>query len=338
MNGATVANSVIIDRLPGGGSAGLAYGSSVSVGYTNALGGSQGVIIGAGSGTTGIGGVALGYNTRATAYGVAIGRMARASANYAIQLGGDNATNNNTDANTFKVGNANGNFEIMSADGTIPEARLADTTNAQQGDVLTLDGNGNAVWAAGGGGGGSYTAGNGISIDANNEISVADPVIINKATYKTDGVSILGSPASGFGINIGNSSSASSGVAIGFNASSSNNGCSFGGSANSSGDRGISIGAGAYNTSDFAIAIGPSTSATAYGAISIGGWSANSTPGTMQVGLGSSIGNWVTVRLLDSDGTIPADRLASTTGLADGNYRLRLTMSNGTPTLSWVAE
>ena len=43
-------------------------------------------------------------------------------------------------------------------------------------------------------------------------------------------------------------------------------------------------------------------------------------------------------KLLDSDGTIPADRLASTTGLADGNYRLRLTMTNGVPTLSWVAE
>ena len=42
--------------------------------------------------------------------------------------------------------------------------------------------------------------------------------------------------------------------------------------------------------------------------------------------------------LFSADGTMPADRLASTTGLADGNYRLRLTMSNGTPTLSWVAE
>ena len=47
------------------------------------------------------------------------------------------------------------NYELLSADGTIPEARLADTTNAQQGDVLTLDSNGNAVWQAGGGGGGS---------------------------------------------------------------------------------------------------------------------------------------------------------------------------------------
>ena len=37
-------------------------------------------------------------------------------------------------------------------------------------------------------------------------------------------------------------------------------------------------------------------------------------------------------------GTISADRLASTTGLADGNYKLRLTMASGVPTLSWVAE
>ena len=42
--------------------------------------------------------------------------------------------------------------------------------------------------------------------------------------------------------------------------------------------------------------------------------------------------------IMSADGTIPADRLASTTGLADGNYRPRLTMAGGVPTLSWVAE
>lgn len=42
--------------------------------------------------------------------------------------------------------------------------------------------------------------------------------------------------------------------------------------------------------------------------------------------------------IMSADGTIPADRLASTSGLADGNYRLRLTMASGVPTLTWVAE
>jgi hypothetical protein len=61
-------------------------------------------------------------------------------------------------AGTFYIGlrnsiNEDGSvYEMLSHDGTIPEARLADTTNAQQGDVLTLDSTGNAVWQAGGGG------------------------------------------------------------------------------------------------------------------------------------------------------------------------------------------
>ena len=95
-------------------------------------------------------------------YGIAIGFNTAADANYAIQLGGigfNGTSLVNSDANTFKVGNANGNYELMSADGTIPEARLADMTNAAQGQVLTLDSNNNAVWATpGGGGGGSATA------------------------------------------------------------------------------------------------------------------------------------------------------------------------------------
>lgn len=57
------------------------------------------------------------------------------SANYAIQLGGTNqATHNNPDANTFKVGNNNGNFEMMDANGKIPADRLGtgfDATKTQ---------------------------------------------------------------------------------------------------------------------------------------------------------------------------------------------------------------
>lgn len=65
----------------------------------------------------------IGNSARQTSgtYGTAIGKSARVGANYAIQLGADNTNN---DANTFKVGNSNGNFEMMSADGTIPTARL----------------------------------------------------------------------------------------------------------------------------------------------------------------------------------------------------------------------
>lgn len=46
----------------------------------------------------------------------------------------------------------------------------------------------------------------------------------------------------------------------------------------------------------------------------------------------------IDVQPAGATGNLPADRLASTTGLADGNYRLRLVMASGVPTLEWVAE
>lgn len=78
---------------------------------------------------------------------VGIGPNARTSADGTIQLSASVSSVINSDANTFKVANRNGNFEIMSADGTIPEARLADTTSATAGQVLQLDSNSNAIWA-----------------------------------------------------------------------------------------------------------------------------------------------------------------------------------------------
>lgn len=74
--------------------------------------------------------IAIGVNAQAgylTNGAIAIGAYARASASNAIQLGMESsfAGYSNSDANTFKVGNANGNFEIMSADGTIPRERMS---------------------------------------------------------------------------------------------------------------------------------------------------------------------------------------------------------------------
>lgn len=62
-------------------------------------------------------------------YGIAIGNRVHAAANGAIQLGSSQTDSGsitviNSDANTFKVANANGNYEIMSADGTVPTDRL----------------------------------------------------------------------------------------------------------------------------------------------------------------------------------------------------------------------
>lgn len=73
------------------------------------------------------GGVAIGYKASAAApsqYTVAIGYQATCGALGAIQINATHTKNTNSDANTFKVANGNGNFEMMSADGTIPLDRL----------------------------------------------------------------------------------------------------------------------------------------------------------------------------------------------------------------------
>jgi len=74
---------------------------------------------------SGWGATMIGVDTQATGTcALAIGPMTQAKANGAIQLGSTGTQTPNSDANTFKVANLNGNFEMMSADGTIPTARL----------------------------------------------------------------------------------------------------------------------------------------------------------------------------------------------------------------------
>ena len=79
-----------------------------------------------------------------------------------------------------------------------------------------------------------------------------------------------------------------------------------------------------------------------YGAIQIGNGS-NRETGTLCVALTTTNSgdrsNWTNYKLLDSNGTIPADRIADTTGLTAGNYRPRLTIdAQGNKTITWVAE
>lgn len=76
--------------------------------------------------------VAIGAYSETSGQGVAIGGNAKSTALRAIQLGGGT----NSDANTFKVSNANGNFEMMDANGNIPLERLTYVTN-QIGDIST---------------------------------------------------------------------------------------------------------------------------------------------------------------------------------------------------------
>ena len=105
---------------------------------------------------------------------------------------------------------------------------------------------------------------------------------------------------------------------------------------------GVLIGSYGRATGKGSVALGSGALATADGAIQISsrcqstsGVSAatNSDANTFKVA--NANGNF---EMMNANGNLPADRLASTTGLADGNYRLRLTISGGVPTLSWVAE
>ena len=117
--------AVIIGR--NAGHSGLGNGA-VGIGDGAASeGGINSVSIGAGS---------AGYVGVSTT--IAIGSKAKATETGAIQLGAKSwlVGYTNSDANTFKVGNANGNFEMMDADGNVPLDRLTYVTN-QIGDIST---------------------------------------------------------------------------------------------------------------------------------------------------------------------------------------------------------
>ena len=83
---------------------------------------------------TGMNSLSIGGTGTQKIYAMNIGNGSQAGANMATAVGYGAVANGlystqigmgtNNDANTFKVHNNNGNFEIMSADGTVPTARL----------------------------------------------------------------------------------------------------------------------------------------------------------------------------------------------------------------------
>ena len=83
--------------------------------------------------------VAIGANSSTGNNAIAIGIRTKATGNNSIQLGGNSyaADTTNPDANTFKVGNANGNFELMDANGNVPRERLKNLV-----EVLPTEDNG----------------------------------------------------------------------------------------------------------------------------------------------------------------------------------------------------
>ena len=328
--------------------------------------------------------VYIGYNTSANTGGVVVGADSNAGGQYAVALGyhawgqrdysiqigyGENWT-----ANTMSVGlSDSNNYRLLDSDGTIPEARLADTTNAAEGQVLTLDSNLNAVWQtpSGGGSGSSLPdmtgqSGKFLTTDGTDASWGTINALQNIATG-SNALTIEGTPATGgSAINIGYGSSAVAwGLAIGRNAISSNDSAVAVGSATASGYNSVAMGLSAVASASRGVAIGPDaqTSSGSQGvaigghakgnadnAVAIGygaevsgecaaqiGQGTNSEAGTLCFGTYTAQGHNINYKILDRDGTIPAARHAALPS-ADGTYVLKLVIADGVPTLSWVAE
>lgn len=190
-------------------SRGIIFGSKIShdgstpIGYGNIVLGtfktlrdntSECVVIGSNGSVYGMGTIAIGtyagtVTNHKCDYSIAIGNKAYCDGSYGcIQIG----AGTNTETQTLKVGFASNygsaqyEYKLLDSDGTIPEARLADTTNAAQGMVLTLDANLNAVWQAGGSGGGiSDVTVNGVSVVSGSVATITCATIDDTSTTST---------------------------------------------------------------------------------------------------------------------------------------------------------
>ena len=175
------------------------------------------------------------------------------------------------------------------------------------------------------------------------DASWSDKPLVNTATG-ANSITILGTPTTNQdSVNIGIGSVVQrEGVSIGKNAYAPRSSVIIGEYPNGSimaGSYGVAIGAcSKINTTiGYEVAIGYNACTSAKQAIQIGNINGNTTTNsdanTFKVA--NANGNF---EMMNANGNLPADRLASTTGLADGNYRLRLVMASGVPTLEWVAE
>lgn len=146
-NMATGTSSISVGALAASSQFGLTCIGSTT---PNASSGSDNVLIGRTAGATGSvpnESVCVGAVTQAGSNCISIGRGARTSGSYSIQLGGGlNSVNN-----TLKVSNNNGNYEMMSSDGTIPTDRFTTTPTTDGSYVPTLtisSGTATRTWAA----------------------------------------------------------------------------------------------------------------------------------------------------------------------------------------------
>jgi hypothetical protein len=159
---------------------------------------------------------------------------------------------------------------------------------------------------------------------------------ISKSVNIGVGSQVSSNDAGGGCVAIGKDTKATgfSGVAVGSGAKATGSYATAFGNAEATKTYSVAVGNKSYATEAGATAIGANTTASANHAIQIG-YGTNSTANTFSVGLNND--NNSNYRILESDGTIPAARHASLPS-TDGTYVLKLVISDGVPTLSWVAE
>lgn len=347
-NTATATNSLTIL-----GTANTTRNNSINIGSGSSCGQTRAVCIGYNA-QTGSSAVAIGSESRAVAQSsVSIGYQTAATAFYSIQIGGGDGGYSNTVRDTVKFGNSNGNYEIMSADGTIPADRLTHAINkystmptagaSNLGWIVQYTGVTDATYTHGyiyecvsdGGNPATYSwsavevqassgglptqtgnAGKFLTTDGT-DVSWSDKPLVNTATFQQYSL----------GVGFGSSVLYSNAVAAGAHSSASQGGVSVGASS-SCGVNGISIGNGVYSGTN---AVSIKGSAGGVAAIQIGQGTNND---NNTVKFGNNNGNF---EIMSADGTIPAARHASLPA-ADGTYVLKLVIASGVPTLSWVAE
>ena len=226
------------------------------------------VAVGYGAGASSTGSTCVGRSAQSAAnYSISIGFQARTNAQYAIQLGYDSANN---DANTFKVANGNGNYEMMSADGTIPSDRLVHAINKYSTMPTAASTNEGWIVQFTGTTDSTYTHGHLYECVSDGqdpatyswtEVQLGGGGLQNTATG-TNALAILGSTTAGWSVVLGASASSTgeTSVVIGYNAKITGN-YSY---------KSVCIGNGATVTSDSCVCIGRSASASYSGDVVIG--------------------------------------------------------------------
>lgn len=320
-------------------------GRSTNVGINSTASSGSSTAFGNSANCSGPYAIAIGASPVASKdYTIAIGNSARAEQIGSIQLG--KGTNNET--STFCVGLVSDNvgttvnYKLLDANGTIPTDRYTTTPSADGTYVPTLtisSGTPTRSWAAPSGGLPSQTGNSGKFLTTNGTTASWGNALTNKAGASNSlaiigTVDTLNNPEKSMAIGSGATVWGYENIAIGYNAQARS---VMGKTDNVAiGNYAVAGGSSGQPSVEYATAIGDVAQATANYAIQLGKGT-NSTANTFSVGVGVS----KNYRLLDSDGTIPTDRLtkANTTvtlAVADWSSNTQTVTVNGVTSTSVV--